>query len=148
VTEVKITKIYKDDILMIAGEKSSDLFLINKGRILIFVQNGSQITPLAYLGAKEYIGELSFFDDSNRSASAIALTETEIIKIAGPDNHNLLPQWLKILGSQITKKIRINDELIRSKGIRRTQVETIKPLSIEEQTRIYHIIENAKVKRQ
>lgn len=136
----------KDQILFTAGEVETDLYVIKNGKVLVFVQNGSKIIPVAYLGADEFIGELSFFDGSIRSASIICVENTTFVKIPSNELHKHIPDWLKKIGLQLSRKIRSNDELIRTKGIRKTKVETIKPLSIEEQTKIFKIVAEYKNK--
>jgi len=134
-------KLKKDEILFVAGENNSDLYIIRSGKVMVYVQNGSQITPVAYLERGEYIGELSFFDGTPRSASIVCLEPTEFIKIPTEELHRHIPPWLLTMGLELTKKIRANDELIRSRGIRKTKVESIKPLTIEEQTKYYKLTE-------
>ena len=136
----------KGQILFLADEEESDLYIIRKGKVMVFVQKGSQIIPVAYLGKGEYIGELSFFDDEPRSASIICSEDSEFIKIPTEEMNNHFPNWLKIIGLQLTRKIREGDELIRSKGIRKKNVESIKPLSIEEQTHYFKLVDEHKSK--
>ena len=136
----------KDQILFLAGDVNNDLFIIQKGKVLVFVQNGSQIIPVAYLSPGEYIGEFSFFDNHPRSASIICIEDTDLKKISAEVMNNQLPNWLKTIGNQLSLKIRDNDELIRLKGIRKNKVESIKPLSIEEQTHCFKIVETHRSK--
>jgi CRP/FNR family cyclic AMP-dependent transcriptional regulator len=140
----KTISLKKNEILFLADEDKNDLYIIRKGKVMVFVQKGSEIIPVAYLGQGEYIGELSFFDDEPRSASIICSEDTEFIKIATEEMSEQFPTWLKILGQQLTKKIRQGDELIRSKGIRKKNVESIRPLTIEEQTRYFKIVDEYK----
>ena len=140
----ELLKLKKDQILFLAGEEQTDLYFVKSGKVLVFVQNGSQITPVAYLGAEEFIGELSFFDQTKRSASIICVENSEIYQIKGQELYQYLPKWMQQLGLQLSKKIRNNDEIIRTRGIRKTKVETIKPLRIEEQSKIYKLIEEYK----
>lgn len=137
-------KMKKDDILFLAEEKENDLYIIKKGRVMVFVQKGSQIIPLAYLGPGEYIGELSFFDEEARSASIICVEDSSFIKIPTKEMHEHCPAWLRTIGQQLTAKLRSGDELIRSKGIRKKNVEGIKPLSIEEQTHCFKLVDQYK----
>lgn len=134
-------KLKKDSVLFFAGQDESDMYIIKKGKVMVFVQKGSQIIPVAYLGKEEYIGELSFFDDEKRSASIICIEDCEFIKISSAELFEHCPQWMRTLGQQLTKKIRTGDELIRSKGIRKKNVEGIKPLTIEEQTRFFKLVD-------
>lgn len=139
-------ELQKDEILFLADDFENDLYIVKKGQVMVFVQKGSQIIPVAYLGAGEYIGELSFFDEEPRSASIICMEPTEFLKIPTEEMHKHCPPWLKIVGQQLTRKIRVGDELIRSKGIRKKNVEGIKPLSIEEQSHCFKLVEAHKKK--
>ncbi len=38
----------KDTILFLPGDLKTDLFYLQEGKVLVFVQKGSQITPLSY----------------------------------------------------------------------------------------------------
>ena len=136
----------KDDILFLAEENDNDLYIVQKGKVMVFVQKGSEIIPVAYFGKGEYIGELSFFDNEPRSASIICMEDSEFIKIGTTELNEHFPAWLKSIGLQLTKKIRIGDELIRSKGIRKKNLESIKPLTIEEQTRCFKLVDRFKSK--
>jgi len=138
----------KDDILFLAGDDENDLYFIKKGQVMVFVQKGSQIIPVAYLGPGEYIGELSFFDEEHRSASIICTEDCTFLKIPTAQMHAHCPDWLRIIGQQLTAKIREGDELIRSKGIRKKNVEGIKPLSIEEQTHCFKLVDQYKNSRE
>jgi len=136
----------KDEILFLADEKKNDLYIVRKGKVMVFVQKGSEIIPVAYLDTGEYIGELSFFDDGPRSAGILCVEDSEFMKISSDEMNEYFPSWLKILGKSLTRKIREGDELIRSKGIRKKNVESIKPLDISEQTRVFKIVESHKQK--
>ena len=120
------------------------VFIINKGEVMVFVQKGSQITPIAYLGAGEFIGELAFFDEAPRSASIICTKDSEFVKISNDELNSHLPLWLKMIGLQLARKIREGDELIRSKGIRKKNVETIRPLEMGDQTRTFKLVDQFK----
>ena len=144
---LEVFKLKKDEILFLAEDEENDLFIIQKGRVMVFVQKGSQIIPVAYLGDGEYIGELSFFDEGKRSASIICTEDTEFVKISYEEMNQRCPAWMKTLGQQLTRKIREGDELIRSKGIRKKNVEGIKPLSMEEQTHCFKLVDQKKHSR-
>ncbi|MBC7538161.1 MAG: cyclic nucleotide-binding domain-containing protein [Bacteriovorax sp.] len=142
----QIINLNKDYILFLAEEEENDLYIIQSGKVMVFVQKGSEIIPIAYLGKDEYIGELSFFDDEPRSASIMCMDNTQLKKISTADMNEHFPRWLKTIGLQLTRKIREGDELIRSKGIRKKNLESIKPLSIEEQTRCFKLVDQYKSK--
>lgn len=138
----------KDQILFLAEEENNDLYIIEKGKVMVFVQKGSEIIPIAYLMTDEYIGELSFFDNEPRSASILCMEDTDFIKISTQEMNDHFPPWLKTIGLQLTKKIREGDELIRSKGIRKKNLKSISPLSMQEQTRCFKLVDLARSKLQ
>jgi CRP/FNR family transcriptional regulator, cyclic AMP receptor protein len=129
-----------NEVICRAGDEESDLFIVHSGKLLVFVVNGTQITPLAYLTDGEYLGELSFFDHKPRSAYVVAVEETTLIQIPTEELDRQFPPWLILMARHITKKLRETDELIRKKGLRKQNVETIKPLSIEEQRHYLGVI--------
>ena len=123
-------KVETHEVICMAGENSQSLYIIHEGKLVILLTKGSKVTPVAYLGPGEYLGELSFFDAEPRSAHVVALEETSLIKIPRSELHKQFPPWLKTIATAITQKIRHADELIKARGIRRQNVESIKPLSI------------------
>ena len=129
----------KDEILFRADDQDTDLYIIHSGKLMVYVIKGTQVTPLAYLGPGEYIGELSFFDQNPRSANIIALEKSSLIKIPVSTLDKQFPKWLITMAQSITKKLRYTDEIIRQKGIRKKNVETIQALSIDEQRRIFQL---------
>lgn len=132
----------KGDIVCAEGQNDCDLFIIHSGKILIFVNKGTKVTPLAHLGAGEYLGELSFFDKKKRSASAICLEDTTIIKIPVEEIDNQFPNWLVTIAQSITGRLRSADELLAKKGIRKKNVQTMGSLEIEEQREFFQALEN------
>ncbi len=127
----------KGDIVCAAGEHDSSLYIIHSGKLLVFVTDGTKVTPLAYLNEGEYLGELSFFDGEPRSAHVICVEDTTLIEIPVTEIQKQFPAWLVTIAKSITTKLRDSSELIRQKGIRRKNVESIKPLTIEEQRAYY-----------
>ncbi len=138
-----LTKTIKaGEMICVAGERNSDLFIIHSGKLLVFVTDGTKVTPLAYLGEGEYLGELSFFDKEPRSAHVISVEESTLIQIPVSEIDKQFPKWLVTMALSITKKLRSSSDLIRQKGIRRQNVESIKPLSIDEQRKTYQSLQH------
>ena len=133
-------KLNKDDILCREGDDESDLYMINSGKLIVCATNGSQVSPIAYLGEGEYFGEMSFFDKNSRSANVICLEDCSLTKFSNENLNNFLPPWLLLMAKAITKKIRTSDELIATHGLRKKNVKHIAALSIEEQTHFYQLL--------
>ncbi|WP_127715950.1 Crp/Fnr family transcriptional regulator [Halobacteriovorax sp. HLS] len=131
----------RGDIICAEGENEYDLFIVHSGKILIFVTSGTKVTPLAHIEAGEYLGELSFFDKKSRSASAVCLEDTTVIKVPVEEVSNQFPDWLETLATSITARLRVADELLAKKGIRKKNVKTMPSLSIEEQREYYSYLQ-------
>ena len=142
-----LVKLKKDEVLCLQGDPESDLYIIHSGKLMICVNKGSAVTPVAYLGPGEYLGELSFFDGSPRSANVICVEDCELIKIPRQELAKQFPKWLIKVAQNVTKQLRLVDEIIMSKGIKRKNVQSIKPLEIGEQGRYFKIMKTVKDSR-
>ena len=129
----------KDDVLCREGDVETDLYILLKGQLLVCVRKGTSVIAVATLGEGEYIGELSFFDNLPRGADIVALTTCQLVKIPAQDIRTSFPQWITNMGKVLATKLRLQDDVIRQKGVKKAKVESIKPLSIDEQ-RYYHKI--------
>lgn len=130
----------KNDILCREGDVETDLFIVQSGELLVCVRKGSQVTAIAKLGPGEYIGELSFFDNKPRGADIIALSPCKLVKIPAVEIRQSFPAWIGTLGKMLALKLRLHDDVIRSKGIKKSNVETIKPLSMDDQRMYYQLL--------
>lgn len=128
------------EIVCRQGDKNSDLFFLQEGRLLVCSLNGREVKAIARIERGEFIGELSFFDNEARAAYVVTLENSKIIKIPKEEIFNRLPFWYIEVGKNLTKKIRLLDEVIQSTNLRKAGSEDQKPLSIEEQRKIFSII--------
>jgi CRP/FNR family cyclic AMP-dependent transcriptional regulator len=105
------------------GEASKSLFLIKRGSVGIRKAKGSVFVELARLYSNEVVGELSFFDRHPRSASAISLTEVEVLEITFDSLEKIyqgVPDYLKTIMASVADRLRKADDQIR-----RLQKETV-----------------------
>lgn len=137
----KIT-IKKDQVLCRAGDESYDLYLVVAGQLMVCSRSGKMVTPIAYLSDNKYFGEMSFIDKLPRSADVIAIEDTELIKITSGLKQKSLPTWLLIMAKGMTGKVRLLDDVIRDKGIKRKNLDSIEPLTIDEQRHYYQLLDN------
>jgi len=134
----------KNDIIFSEGEINKDLFLIDKGKVLAFVTRRTEVTPVAYFEAGDFIGELSFFDKHPRSANLVCLEDTSLHVYPYERSLEQFPKWSITLAESITKKIRYYDDILKNKGIRRKNEEGLKPLSIETQRHYFKLLDDYK----
>jgi len=138
-----LEKVSEETLICKEGDLSRDLYKIVKGKLLICSRNGHMVTPIAFLESGQYFGEFSFFDGQKRSADVIAVEETTLIKIPLAELKKQFPRWLLLTTKNMTKKLRVMDDVIRTKGIKKTKVDIIKPLTIDQQRHYYDIITGA-----
>lgn len=132
----------QDQILCATDDEADGLYLIHSGRLMVFVTSGTVVTPLAILGPGEYFGEMSFFDHQPRSANVVAMEDTVLVKLSIDNLEKQFPSWLHLVAKSMAIKLRESSDLIRQKGIRRKNVRSIKPLSIEEQRHYYKALQD------
>lgn len=130
----------KDEVLCLEGDENHDLYILSEGKLMVCLRKMSEVTPVAYLNPGEYLGELSYFDKQPRSADVIALEPSVLIKIPISEKKKQFPDWLITIAKSMTHRLRVADDVIRSKGIKRQNVEAIKPLSIDDQGHYFRII--------
>lgn len=86
------------------GHPGAAMFIIRTGRVNIVIPSESDGLVLATLGAGAFMGELALLDDSPRSASAIAVEDTQAIALFRSDLNKLLETEAS-LGSKILKSL-------------------------------------------
>jgi len=99
------------------GDEGQDAYIIDNGtvRILRRVEETGEEPTLAILGQGDLFGELSLIDAKPRSARAMALTNTELIKLDRDDFLSRLkeqPGYMQDMLEHCAARIRRADELI------------------------------------
>ncbi len=128
------------EVICREGDPSSDMFYLESGKLLICTIMGTEVKVIARIGPGEFIGELSFFDGKPRASHIVALEKCRIIQIPKPELQRYLPQWFTLVGKNLTKKVRLLDQIIHESRFRKIGAEDQKPLSISEQRDIYAAI--------
>ncbi|MBU0726863.1 MAG: cyclic nucleotide-binding domain-containing protein [Alphaproteobacteria bacterium] len=67
---------YADSLLFREGELGSNAYMIESGRVEVFITRGGVETHLAYLGAGEIVGEMALVSKGARQASVRATEVT------------------------------------------------------------------------
>lgn len=81
--EKETRKLSAGDILMNEGEKSTEMFYLISGSLQAFKtsEDGEKVV-LGTINEKEFIGEMSFFKEMDRTASVEALGDAEVVVFA------------------------------------------------------------------
>jgi CRP-like cAMP-binding protein len=86
-------KLEKDDVLFRRGDVGDALYIIDEGRVKIVRENeqGGELI-LNHCGPGEAIGEMSLFDQEPRSASIVAVTDSQVLELKREAFFELLDQ--------------------------------------------------------
>src|SRR5215469_13276533 len=118
------------------GDAGDALFIVRKGCVEVSVENteGDKIV-LSANGPGDVFGEISLLDGGPRTATAVALAETETLSL---DRGQLLefvtlhPHAAIDLLTVVGRRLRSNDELLRSQVSRNVNVEAAERLTVGE----------------
>ncbi len=83
-TQLSVRHTYpKNTILFMEGDDSSQLFIIETGKVKVFVtsEDGKQVI-LNFMGPGEYFGELALIDGKPRSASVMTVADTTVVAVS------------------------------------------------------------------
>ena len=98
------------------GDPSEAIYLIREGTVSIRKMKGAAFTEVYRAHSNEVIGELSFFDRSPRSASAVALTEVDVVEISFKsleDAYGKIPEFMKSFIITLSTRLRNANDLIK-----------------------------------
>lgn len=107
-----ITRAYKKgDVIVKQGEMAVAFYLITKGHVNVaHGDEGENQTALASLGPGEFFGEMAILDSYPRSASVVAVEDTECLVLSRWDflaevrsNPFIAVQMLPVLSRRIRK---------------------------------------------
>jgi len=114
-----VTKHYgKDQLILIEQDIGNSMFLIQKGRVKVFrmTEDGREVI-LTILEDGDFFGELSLLDEKERSASVMAIENSEVLLLRRGDFLRLLEEYPQIaiaLLKELAARIRRSDTQIKS----------------------------------
>jgi len=106
----------RNEVVFHRDDPAAHLYLIATGTVKITVEEeGGQEVVIALVRGGDVFGELALFDESTRSASVIALTETTAFTLAARDFMDVLqhnPAAMRQLLALLARRIRHSTEHI------------------------------------
>jgi CRP-like cAMP-binding protein len=118
-----LLQLKKQETLFVESDVSSSIFIVKKGVLSIRKKNyGHQDAAhpsleLAKISTGEVLGELSFFDRQPRSATAIALIETEVLEIPFDELDQVyqqIPAYMRKIIESLATRLREANTQIRN----------------------------------
>lgn len=130
---VDVDNLRQDEILFHAGEPGDSLFIVKFGEVEIFIKDTTgQKIVLTVARQGDVFGELAMLDGKARTATAVALTETELFVL---DRDDLLLLFRKkpdtgvAMLAAFSGMLRKADELLRTRVSRNANEEMEEKLS-------------------
>ncbi len=119
ITKVSLVKTFpKDKIILLENEEGDTLFTIIKGKVKVttYSEHGKEVIfSILYDG--DFFGDMSLLDGKPRSASVVAIEDSEVRLIRRADFNRLLEKHPRIalkLLEELTSRLRKADERIES----------------------------------
>ncbi|MBD3421205.1 MAG: cyclic nucleotide-binding domain-containing protein [Chitinivibrionales bacterium] len=110
-----LTRFKRGDCFFRQHDVSNELYIIKSGRVKIFKTEGDIEVELATVGVGEVVGEVAAIDGGPRSASVVALDETEayvVRKESFRSTFGSIPEWFKKITMILVQRLREVDEKI------------------------------------
>lgn len=107
----------KGEYLFREGDASLAMYVIKTGKLGILKSKGNSEISLAELGPGDMVGEMAFFDQKPRSASARAVVDTTVIELpfkALNAQFKTFPEWSKAIIRTVNNHLRNANQKIKS----------------------------------
>lgn len=106
----------KGEYLFREGDPSEAMFVIKAGKLAILKSKGNSEVALAEIGPGDMVGEMAFFDNKPRSASAKAATDTTVIELPFKSlnaQFKTFPEWSKAIMRTVNNHLRNANQRIK-----------------------------------
>lgn len=121
---IKRLSLKKDELLFKEGDDTKGIYMIRSGKVEITkVTSDGWKQTLAVLSTGNFFGELSIIEKRKHEANAVAIENTELLKLPKEEFEKLEKEDV-VLASQILKKL----VLIMCKNLRRMNEKFLKVL--------------------
>jgi uncharacterized membrane protein len=124
---IDVRRLQGGDTLFRVGEPGESLYVVQSGEVELFIRDtAGQRIPLAIVGGGEVFGELALLDRSPRTATAIALTDAELLELDRTDLLLLFrtsPESALRLLAAMGRMTRKADELLKTRVSRNANEE-------------------------
>lgn len=105
--------------LFFEGDLEGHFYIIESGSVSVFTKNkfGEKI-EIAHLKSGDIVGEMALVDKGARTASAVALTDCQVIKVSESEYQKLiseLPLWASSMIKNLSRRLKKMNELAKVK---------------------------------
>lgn len=111
-------------VLVTEGEMANDMFVILDGEVEVLTHGKHGRVCVALLGPGDWVGEMAVIETQPRSASARALSPTQVLRMSARDVWRLLADrdmgqyaiLLTNIAKELSRRLRVADRLIANTG--------------------------------
>ncbi|MBU1098278.1 MAG: Crp/Fnr family transcriptional regulator [Ignavibacteriae bacterium HGW-Ignavibacteriae-2] len=123
ISSVGMKKKYeKDSVILMEEDSGSAMFVIASGKVKVArISNDGREVILSILGESDFFGEMAILDGLSRSASVIAMEDSELFIIQRDEFLNLLKLYPEIsinLLQELTQRLRSADMKIKALSLK------------------------------
>lgn len=112
----------KNDVILMEDEVGTALFVIVTGKVKVARTSGDgREVILTILSESDFFGEMAILDGQTRSATVVAIEDTELFLIQRNDFINLLKEYPEVaisLLQELTKRLRSADAKIKALSLK------------------------------
>lgn len=103
----------KDDIILQQGDEDKKIYIVQKGVVEIYktIEPDHTHFSLSILRKNQVFGEMAFLEKAERSASAKALQDTQLIIVDLPHDMPVSAKIMATLGKKVSHRLRKTGEL-------------------------------------
>ncbi len=108
-THYRLRFLPSNEILIREGEKAESVYLVKRGQLKAYRQEGPGAVDLGIINTGEFVGEMAYINGEARSSNVISLTDCELIEIPNDYLDNVLfskPAWSKALVKTLSSRLK------------------------------------------
>lgn len=110
-----LVQIKKGEILFKENDDSNEFFIVKKGSIKVFRSVDRKEITLDTIGPGMVMGEIAMIANVPRTASCMAVEDTDVVKITKQEFDNAfakVPEWFRKIALILVQRLRETDEKI------------------------------------
>ncbi|GJL91842.1 MAG: hypothetical protein DHS20C04_15010 [Hyphococcus sp.] len=108
----EIIAVKSGDAIIQEGERSTDIYIIRSGSVVVEKRIGGKDVFLSYVLAGNYVGEMSLFYDGLRTATVRAAIKSEVVRLPGAIFERILganPDLYRAVEQLVASRRKLND---------------------------------------
>lgn len=108
------------ETIFLQDDVNDGLFIIQSGTVGIVKKIEKKISLIGILKEKDFLGGASLFSKHQRSASAVCVTDVEVIKISFDQINSFIetkPEWIKDIFIDLVGKLNKSSDLMIENNI-------------------------------